>query len=123
MAAEILEREDLSLYVVAGVPRSFKRTLQEVVTREAKQDGDVLLVENDLADWMLARLRDEKRPRSKRTPASRALWRAYSALSAARYHLQDESEEEEQVRRLRARVEELWREVSPLFEEESATEP
>lgn len=116
MAADFLERDDLSLYVVAGVPRSFKRKLQSFVEQEATQGGDVLLVQDDLAEWMLARLRDEKRPRSKRTPAARALWRAYSALSAARYYLQDESEEEEQVRRLRSRVEELWREISPLFE-------
>ena len=115
---EILERDDLSLYVVAGLPRSFKRKLQAFVEQEAKQDGSVLLVDEDLSAWMLARLQDEKRPRGKRTPASRALWRAYSALSAARYYLEDESEEEEQVRQLRARVEELWREVSPMFEEE-----
>jgi hypothetical protein len=116
---DILEREDLSLYVVAGLPRTFKRKLQAIVAQESKQDGDVLLVDDELAEWMLARLRDERRPRSKRTPAARALWRAYSALSAARYYLQDDAEEEEQVRQLRSRVEELWREVSPLFETEA----
>jgi hypothetical protein len=118
MAAEILERDDLTLYVVAGMPRSFKGKLQTLVEQEAKHDGEVLLVDEGMTEWMLARLRDEKRPRSKRTPASRALWRAYSALSAARYYLQDDAEEEERVRRLRSRVEELWREVSPLFQEE-----
>lgn len=122
MAAEILERDDLSLYVIAGVPRSFRKRLKEFVEEEAKKDGDVLLVDDELAEWMLARLSDEKRPRRQRTPASRALWRAYSALSAARYYLEDESEEEEQVRKLRGRVEELWREVSPMFEEEEGEE-
>jgi hypothetical protein len=122
MAADILERDDLSLYVVAGVPRSFKRKLQAFIEQEAKEDGDVLLVDHDLAEWMLSRLRDEKRPRSQRTPAARALWRAYSALSAARYYLEDESEEEEKVRRLRSRVEELWREISPIFDAEAAEE-
>ena len=122
MAAEILERDDLSLYVIAGVPRSFRKRLKEFVGEEAKKDGDVLLVDEELAEWMLARLSDEKRPRGKRNPASRALWRAYSALSAARYYLEDESEEEDQVRKLRARVEELWRELSPLFEEEEEEE-
>jgi hypothetical protein len=119
MTTGILERDDLSLYVVAGLPRSFKRKLQAFIAEEAKEDGDVLLVDDDLAEWVLARIRDEKRPRSKRTPAARALWRAYSSLSAARYYLQDEAEEEEQVRELRNRVEELWREVSPLFENET----
>ncbi|HEX2187515.1 MAG TPA: hypothetical protein VHG51_01395 [Longimicrobiaceae bacterium] len=116
--AEILERDDLSLYVVAGVPRSFQKKLRGFVEQEAKADGEVLQVDHELSEWMLAQLRDEKRPRGRRTPASRALWRAYSALSAARYYLADESEEEDEVRRLRARVEELWREVSPMFAEE-----
>jgi hypothetical protein len=116
--AEILERDDLSLYVIAGVPRSFKKKLRDFVEQESKKEGDVMLVSDELADWLLARLQDEKRPKRSRTPASRALWRAYSALSAARYYLEDESSEEEQVRELRARVEQLWREVSPMFEEE-----
>jgi hypothetical protein len=93
MAADFLERDNLSLYVVAGVPRSSKRNLQEFIQREAKGDGDVLLVDDDLAEWLLARLRDEKRPRAKRTSAERALWRAYRALNAARYYLQDEAED------------------------------
>lgn len=116
--AEILERDDLSLYVVAGVPRSFQKKLREFVAQEAKNEADVLRVDEDFSEWILARLRDEKRPKSKRTPASRALWRAYSALSAARYYLEDESDEEEQVRELRGRVEALWREISPMFEED-----
>jgi hypothetical protein len=118
--AEILDRDDLSLYVIAGVPRSFKTKLKAFIEQEAKKDGDVLLVDEEFSEWMLARLQDEKRPRSQRTQASRALWRAYSALAAARYYLEDESEEEERVRELRRRVEELWREVSPIFEEEAS---
>lgn len=113
--AEIFERDDVSLYAVAGVPRSFKKKLQTLVDEEAKKDGDVLLVDDELSEWMLARLQDKKLPRGKRNPASRALWHAYSALSAARYYLEDESEEEEQVRDLRAKVEALWRDVSPMF--------
>lgn len=120
MVADILERDDLSVYVVAGVPRSFKRQLQEFVEQEAKKDGAVVLVGDELTEWLLARLRDQKRPASQRTPASSALWRAYSSLSAARYYLEAESAEEEQVRELRRRVEELWREVSPMFEEPAA---
>src|SRR5690606_31906089 len=117
MAAELIERDDLSVYVIAGVPRSFKAKLQKFVESEAKKDGDVMLLDADLAEWVIAKLRDEKRPPKSRTPASQALWRAYSALSAARYHLQDNSEEEERVRELRRRVEELWRELSPMFDE------
>jgi hypothetical protein len=117
VGAEILERDDLSVYVIAGVPKSFKRKLQAIVAEEAKADGQVMLIEDSLADWVISKLADEKRPRSSRTPASKALWRAFSALSAARYHLQH-SEEEERVRVLRQRVEELWRETSPMFADE-----
>jgi hypothetical protein len=118
MSSEMLERDDLSVYVIAGVPRSFKGKLQKLVEQESKKDGDVMLVAHDMAEWILAQLRDEKRPAKSRTPASRALWRAFSALSAARYHLQNNAEEEERVRDLRRRVEELWREVSPIFDDE-----
>lgn len=119
MGAEMLERDDLSVYVVAGVPKSFKRKLQTFVTDEAKNgDGQVMLVEDGLADWIITKLVDEKRPRGNRTPASQALWRAFSALSAARYHLQHSEQEEERVRELRQKVEELWRETSPMFPEE-----
>jgi hypothetical protein len=123
MSAETLERDDLSIYVIAGVPRSFKSKLQQFVAQEAKDKGDVVLVGQDMAEWVISKLRDEKRPSKSRTPASQALWRAYSALSAARYHLQNQTAEEERVRELRRKVKELWRELSPMFneaEEESA---
>ena len=118
MAQELLERDDLSVYVIAGVPRSFKAKLQNLVEQESKKDGDAILIGPEMTDWFLAQLRDEKRPSRSRTPASRALWNAYSALSAARYHLQNDAEGEERVRELRRRVEELWREVSPMFDDE-----
>jgi hypothetical protein len=124
MGAEMLERDDISVYLVAGVPKSFKRKLQAFVQQEAKGgDGQVMLVDDNLADWIVAKLADEKRPASSRTPASRALWRAFSALSAARYHLQHSEEEEERVRELRQRVEELWRQTSPMFPDEPAAAP
>jgi hypothetical protein len=88
------------------------------VEQESKKDGDAILVGPEMTDWFLAQLRDEKRPSRSRTPASRALWNAFSALSAARYHLQNDAEGEERVRELRRRVEELWREVSPMFDDE-----
>jgi len=121
MGAEMLERDDLSVYVVAGVPKSFKRKLQAFVAEEAKGgNGEVMLLDEGFADWVIAKLLDEKRPRTNRTPASKALWSAFSALSAARNHLQH-SEEEDRVRELRQKVEELWRETSPMFPDEGGT--
>ena len=71
-------------------------------------------LDEEMTDWLVAHLRGEKRRPHERTPASAALWRAYRALSAARYHLQDRPEEE-QVRELRRLVEELWHDLSPQF--------
>jgi hypothetical protein len=118
MSSEIVERSDLSVYVVGGVPRSFKRKLQKFVEKEAKGDGDVMLLDDEFTEWIVARLRNDKRRSTDRTPASSALWRAFAALSAARYHLQHNPDEEQRVRDLRNAVEEVWRDLSPMFEEE-----
>jgi hypothetical protein len=115
MAPEILQRQDLSIYVVAGVPKSFRKRLQKFVTQESKSDGDVMLLDDELTEWTLARVRGEKRRSHEQTPASSALWRAFRALSAARYHLQD-NPLEGQIREVRDRIEELWRETSPVAE-------
>jgi hypothetical protein len=118
MGAEMLERDDISVYLVAGVPKSFRKTLQELVAEQTGEAGDVMLADDVFAEWVVAKLADEKRPKARRTPASRALWRAFSALSAARYHLQHSEEDEERVRELRGRVEELWRQASPMFDDD-----
>ena len=119
MASQTLERDDLSVYVIAGVPRSFKAKLQQFVRAESKKDGDVVLVNPQMTEWIVSRMQDEKRPARDRTPASSALWRAFSALSAARYHLQNQVIED-RVRELRRAVEDLWREISPMFPDERA---
>lgn len=115
MASEMLRRDDLSVYVVAGVPKSFKKKLQKFVDAESKSSGDTMLLDDELTDWVVARLRGDKRRSHEQTPASAALWRAYRALSAARYHLQ-EGPMEAMVRDLRGQVETLWRDTSPLHE-------
>lgn len=122
MGVDIVERDDISVYLVAGVPKSFKRKLQKFVEKEAKEDGDVYMLDDELSEWVISRIRNEKRGGRDRTPASAALWRAYAALSAARYHLQHSPEEEGRVRELRNNVEEIWRELSPMFEEEEEEE-
>jgi hypothetical protein len=121
MASEMLQRDDLSVYVVAGVPKSFKKKLQKFVEKESKSDGDVMLLDEEMTDWVLSRVQGEKRRSHEQTPASAALWRAYRALSAARYHLQDQPIEGK-IREIREQIEELWRETSPLHEEEEEVE-
>lgn len=121
MASEMLQRDDLSVYVVAGVPKSFKKRLQKFVESESKSEGDVLLLDEEMTEWVLARVRGEKRRSHEQTPASAALWRAFRALSAARYHLQDQPVEE-RIREIRFQIEELWRESSPIHGEEEEEE-
>ena len=115
--AGMLERVDLSAYIIAGVPASFRNKLRKFVQKE-KADAEVMLLDKEITEWLVARLANEKRRSGQRTSASSALWRAYSALSAARYHLQHEPEEEQRVRELRRQVEDLWRELSPMFQED-----
>jgi hypothetical protein len=110
---EILQRDDLSLYVVAGVPKYFKKTLCDLVKANAKGDGAVKLVDSEMTDWILTKLREKARRRYQQTPASAALWRAFRALSAARYHLSD-PETRAEVQELRDQVERLWTAASPL---------
>ena len=121
MALEMLEREDLSIYVVAGVPKSFKKKLQKFVASESKSGGDVMLLDEEMTEWVLAQVKGEKRRSHEQTPGSSALWRAYRALSAARYHLQDQPIEAD-IRGLRDQIEALWRDTSPLHEEEKELE-
>lgn len=122
MGIDVVERDDISVYLVAGVPKSFKRKLQKFVEQEAKEAGDIYMLEEELSDWVISRVRNEKRGGRDRTPATAALWRAFSALSAARYHLQHSPEEEERVRNLRNQVEEIWRDLSPMFDSEGDKE-
>jgi hypothetical protein len=113
MSSEMLQRSDFTAYLIAGLPKSFLPRLRKFVASEV--DGaEVMQLDEELTEWLLANVQGEKRRSHQRTPASAALWRAYRALSAARYHLADQPEEE-QVRELRRLVEELWREISPQF--------
>jgi ribosome-binding ATPase YchF (GTP1/OBG family) len=120
MVSEIFRRDDLSVYVVAGVPRSFKDTLTEAVEEATDGSGDVKLVNRELAEWFLAKVRETARESHERTQASAALWRAFRALSAARYHLRYE-ELEKEVREVRSEIEELWTLVSPLRRSDEST--
>lgn len=122
MSTEMLQRDDLTGYIVAGLPKSFLGKLRKLAESD-RDNAEVIQLDEEMTEWLVAQLATEKRRPHERTPASAALWRAYRALSAARYHLQDRPEEE-QVRDLRRLVEELWRELSPQFkvdeEEEEA---
>lgn len=114
MSQEWLEREDLSVYVVAGAPKGFNRRLREFLKEELGEESESLRVKEELADWVLARVKGSYRRDTQTSPASQALWRAFRALAAARYHLRGYEEREETLRRLRDEVEACWLETSPL---------
>lgn len=108
MASTMLEREDISVYVIAGVPKSFKKRLSKFVEGESRAEGEIMLLDHEITEWLVARLRGEKARSHEETATSAALWRAFRALSAARYHVQEDPELEGRIRALRATVEELW---------------
>ncbi|MEX2582797.1 MAG: hypothetical protein WD766_05965 [Gemmatimonadota bacterium] len=120
MSSELLQRDDLTGYIVAGLPKSFSTKLKKIVASE-REGAEVIPLDEEMTEWLVAQLAGEKRRPHERTPASAALWRAYRALSAARYHLQDRPEED-QVRELRRLVEDLWRDLSPQFHAEDEVE-
>ncbi len=115
MAREWLERDDLSVFVVAGAPKGFNRRLKSYLQKELGQDTESLRLKDDLAEWVLARVQGEYRRDSQRSPASRALWRAFRALAAARYHLRGDEKREAELRKLRDQVEAYWVETSPML--------
>jgi hypothetical protein len=120
MSSEMLQRSDFTAYLIAGLPKSFLPRLRKFVATEV-EGAEVMQLDEDLTEWLLANVQGDKRRSHQRTPASAALWRAYRSLSAARYHLANQPEEE-QVRELRRLVEELWREISPQFATEDDPE-
>lgn len=113
MVHEWLEREDLSVFVVSGVPKNFNRRLQSFIEKEHGESAHSLRVKEDLAPWVLAQVRGSYRPSSSSNLASRALWRAYRALAAARFHLREDKDRDKALKQLRDEVETHWAAVSP----------
>jgi hypothetical protein len=109
-----LEKDDLSVYVISDVPRSFHKELKSILHEQQGDEVEVLRLDDDLSSWVLARVRGAKRQSSNRSPASEALWRAFRALSAARYHLRGDARMDARIRKLRDGVEALWHKTSPM---------
>lgn len=115
MAQEWLERDDLSVYVVAGAPKGFNRSLKTHLENEVGEGTEALRLKDELSEWVLAQVKGEYRREAQKSPASKALWRAFRALAAARYHLRGDEEREATLRELRDRVEACWIETSPMM--------
>ena len=120
MAHDWLDQEDLSVFVVAGVPKGFNRKLSRFLEEEQGAETPSLRVTDELSPWILSRVRGHYRKSSSQSAASKALWRAFRALAAARYHLRGDEDREGALRTLRDEVEAHWMGVSPLHREVAA---
>ena len=58
MAREWLERDDLSVFVVAGAPKGFNRRLKTFLQKELGNGAESLRVNDDLAEWATFKKRD-----------------------------------------------------------------
>jgi len=116
MAQEWLERDDLSVYVVAGAPKGFNRSLKACLAHEVGEGTEALRLKDDLAELVLAQVQGEYRRNNQRTPLSKALWRAFRALADARYQVRGDEVREAQLRDLRDQVEACWTENSPMMQ-------
>ena len=114
MAQEWLDRNDLSVFVVSGAPKGFNKALKELLQSKAGEGAESLQVRSDLEEWILARVQSDYRREAWRSPASKALWRAFRALAAARYHLRGDEKRAEQLRKIRDQVEKHWMAVKPV---------
>jgi len=117
MANEWLENDDVVFIVASGLPKNPSGPLRTLL-QEKWEETELLVMDDELSEWALAKVRGKKRHKSKRGPASRALWRAFRALAAATYHLRGDEDTVEELKELRDRVETLWMDASPLFQDD-----
>jgi hypothetical protein len=113
VSKEWLEKDDLSVFVVSGVPNGFERDLKKRLQEDYGEDASLLRLKDTLEEWVVSRVRGEHRQERTRTPATKALWRAFRALAAALHHLRHEPDKETEIRAIRNRVEELWHDAQP----------
>ncbi|MCA9738776.1 MAG: hypothetical protein R3E98_17505 [Gemmatimonadota bacterium] len=116
MTSDWIDRNDLSVYVLSGATKAFERETKNRL-KKLKEDAGFVRLDGELADWVVARVQGHKRSSRGRTPATKALWRAFRAIAAAQYHLRDDDEKSAELRDLRDRIERLWHETSPQPQE------
>jgi hypothetical protein len=113
MSEEWLEDGDVSVFVVPKVKKKFDESLARLLKKEVGEPVEPLRLDDDLTTWVADRAAGKNRSKGQRSPAAKALWRAFRALAAARYHLREDPAAEKELRALRDRVESLWMEKTP----------
>lgn len=108
MSQEWLDRGRANVYVIPKVEKGFGHDLGELLSRKLGREIEPLRLDADLTDWVVARAAGKKRSKSDRSPGTKALWRAFRALAAARYHVREEAPLADELLKIRNRIEEMW---------------
>ncbi|MEZ4416028.1 MAG: hypothetical protein R3E10_09735 [Gemmatimonadota bacterium] len=116
MISDWIDRDDLTVFVVAGATKSFEKDTRDRLKKQA-DDGEFLRLEGELAEWVIARVQGHKRSDRGRSPGTKALWRAFRAIAAAQYHFREDASKKAELRDLRNRIEQLWHDSSPQPQE------
>jgi hypothetical protein len=113
MAGEWLEDGEVTVFVVPKVKKKFDEGLAKLLKKELGETVEPLRLDDDLTTWVAERAAGKNRSKGQKSPAAKALWRAFRALAAARYHLREDPDAEKELRDLRDRVEGLWMKKAP----------
>jgi hypothetical protein len=113
MSEQWLEDGDVTVFVIPKVKKDFDEKLARLLEKEVGGPVEPLRLDDDLTTWVADRAAGKKRSKGQKSPAAKALWRAFRALAAARYHLREDPKSEKELRSLRDRVESLWMEKTP----------
>ncbi|MGD2121247.1 MAG: hypothetical protein PVJ76_05870 [Gemmatimonadota bacterium] len=113
MSEQWLEAGEVSVFVVPKVKKKFDEGLARLLKKELGEPVEPLRLDDDLTTWVADRAAGKNRSKGQKSPAAKALWRAFRALAAARYHLKEDLDAEKELRALRDRVESLWMERAP----------
>ena len=103
-----LDSEDVTVFVVPKVKKGFDDSLKKLLMEETGAEVAPVRLDEELSEWVALRLKGKAWGKGRRSPAEKALSRAFQALAAARYHLKGDAEAETQLRALRDQVEALW---------------
>jgi len=108
MSEEWIAPGEVTVFILPSVKKGFDDALKKLLRKETGEDTVPVRLGKDLSEWVALHAVGRDRARGRRTPAEKALSRAFQALAAARYHLRNDAEAEKELRELRDRVETLW---------------
>ena len=103
-----LAKDRATVFVIPKVKKNFADALAALVEEETGQKVDPIRLDDDLTEWAVTRVVGKARAKGQKKPSTKALWRAFRALAAARYHFREKPERQREVLELRDRIEALW---------------